>query len=103
MHRNLPSAISGLGDASICGSSDEVRCDCGSLLARLVAGGVELKCRRCKRAIVLPIETRESTHPSAASGHAPSARSTPALRGTREAPLQARDRDRVRELGPGAR
>jgi hypothetical protein len=29
------------------------RCTCGSLLARLVPGGVELKCRRCKRIAVL--------------------------------------------------
>jgi len=33
----------------------DVRCDCGSLLARRVAGGVELKCRRCKRTVVLPL------------------------------------------------
>ncbi len=29
------------------------RCSCGSLLARLVPGGIELKCRRCKRIAVL--------------------------------------------------
>lgn len=33
------------------------RCSCGSLLARLVASGVELKCRRCKRIVVLPFHT----------------------------------------------
>ncbi|MEO8179871.1 MAG: hypothetical protein ABI895_13645 [Deltaproteobacteria bacterium] len=33
------------------------RCSCGSLLARLVAGGVELKCRRCKRIVLLPFPT----------------------------------------------
>ena len=33
----------------------DLRCDCGSLLARRVAGGVELKCRRCKRTVVLPL------------------------------------------------
>jgi phage FluMu protein Com len=27
----------------------EVRCECGSLVAKLVETGVELKCRRCKR------------------------------------------------------
>jgi hypothetical protein len=31
-------------------------CLCGSLLARLVPGGVELKCRRCKRQIIVPLE-----------------------------------------------
>jgi len=33
----------------------DFRCDGGSLLARRVAGGVELKCRRCKRTVVLPL------------------------------------------------
>jgi len=32
------------------------RCLCGSMLARLVPGGVELKCRRCKRQVILPLE-----------------------------------------------
>ncbi len=34
----------------------DMRCACGSLLARLVRGGVEVKCRRCKRTTILPIE-----------------------------------------------
>ena len=34
---------------------EEMRCSCGNLLARLVANGVELKCRRCKRTVVLPL------------------------------------------------
>jgi hypothetical protein len=38
-----------------CGRTTDLRCDCGSLLARRVDGGVELKCRRCKRTIVLPL------------------------------------------------
>jgi phage FluMu protein Com len=29
------------------------RCACGSLLARLVREGLELKCRKCKRQIVV--------------------------------------------------
>ena len=37
------------------------RCSCGSLLARLVAGGVELKCRRCKRIVLLPFSTGRAT------------------------------------------
>lgn len=32
------------------------RCLCGSLLARLVEGGVELKCKRCKRTVLVPLE-----------------------------------------------
>ena len=31
----------------------DLRCGCGSLLARRVAAGVELKCRRCKRTLLL--------------------------------------------------
>jgi hypothetical protein len=34
----------------------EVRCGCGSLLARVVEGTVELKCRRCKRTWRIPLE-----------------------------------------------
>jgi phage FluMu protein Com len=30
------------------GPCEEARCGCGSLLARVVEGAVELKCRRCK-------------------------------------------------------
>jgi hypothetical protein len=35
--------------------ASELRCECGNLLARWVAGGVEIKCRRCKRRVVLPV------------------------------------------------
>jgi phage FluMu protein Com len=35
---------------------EDVRCGCGSLLARFVDGAVELKCRRCKRVWRLPVE-----------------------------------------------
>ena len=34
-----------------------LRCHCGSLLARLVPKGVEIKCRRCKRRVVIPLST----------------------------------------------
>ncbi len=33
----------------------ELRCDCGSLLARLISGEIELKCRRCKRVLTLRV------------------------------------------------
>jgi hypothetical protein len=35
--------------------AEDCRCVCGSLVARLVTGGVELKCRRCKRTLLVPI------------------------------------------------
>ncbi len=34
----------------------DLRCGCGNLLARLVSEGIELKCRRCKRTVMLPLE-----------------------------------------------
>ena len=39
---------------------DALRCHCGSLLARLVPGGVEVKCRRCKRTVVIALDAAES-------------------------------------------
>ena len=42
-----------LPSTAACG---DVRCGCGSLLARFVDGAVELKCRRCKRLWRLPVE-----------------------------------------------
>lgn len=38
---------------------DVLRCECGSLLARYVAGRLELKCRRCKRTVMVPAGTPE--------------------------------------------
>jgi phage FluMu protein Com len=32
-----------------------LRCECGNLLARLVPAGVEIKCRRCKRQVIIPL------------------------------------------------
>ena len=34
----------------------DCRCLCGKLLARLVPGGVELKCRRCQRYLLVPLD-----------------------------------------------
>ena len=42
--------------AAPCCQGDELRCGCGSLLARIVGPAVELKCRRCKRVWNIPIE-----------------------------------------------
>ena len=35
-------------------SEVELRCHCGSLMARVTVRGIELKCRRCKRVVVVP-------------------------------------------------
>ncbi|MGH0035568.1 MAG: hypothetical protein ACQGVK_11140 [Myxococcota bacterium] len=37
-------------------ASPDCRCECGSLLARRVENGFEIKCRGCKRLIVLSPE-----------------------------------------------
>lgn len=42
------------------GHEQPFRCLCGSLLARLVPNGVELKCRKCKRQIVVPLAQESS-------------------------------------------
>ena len=34
-------------------SNDELRCHCGSLVARVIDNAIELKCRRCKRVVVV--------------------------------------------------
>lgn len=38
-----------------------MRCLCGSLLARRVPGGIELKCRRCKRVLILSLQDDEGS------------------------------------------
>ena len=34
--------------------SSETRCECGQLIAKVVGGGLELKCKRCKRIVIIP-------------------------------------------------
>lgn len=36
--------------------SEEARCHCGHLVAILRRTGVELKCKRCKRLLLIPFE-----------------------------------------------
>ena len=38
-----------------CEQPGDLRCGCGSLLARVVGRAVELKCRRCKRTWRVPL------------------------------------------------
>jgi len=40
------------------GPRRDVRCHCGSLMARVTDGGIELKCRRCKRVVVVAADQR---------------------------------------------
>ncbi|HZS11789.1 MAG TPA: hypothetical protein VFA38_06040 [Nitrospirales bacterium] len=38
----------------------EARCMCGYLVAKLRPTGVELKCKRCKRIVLIPFEAVEA-------------------------------------------
>jgi phage FluMu protein Com len=64
---SLPRAGACAKDGSDC------RCTCGSLLARLVPGGVEVKCRRCKQTQLLPLVNPPPEQPT---------RGLPSIRGT---------------------
>jgi hypothetical protein len=41
--------------------NDVLRCYCGSLLARVGPGCVEVKCRRCKRRMVITLSASRSS------------------------------------------
>jgi hypothetical protein len=49
-----------------CEAADACRCVCGSLVARVVADRIELKCRRCKRKLLVPL-TQEIARRSGAA------------------------------------
>jgi hypothetical protein len=40
--------------------SPEARCHCGQLVAKVSDNGIELKCKRCKRLILLPFSDLNS-------------------------------------------
>jgi phage FluMu protein Com len=37
----------------------ETRCECGQLIAKVRGQGLELKCKRCKRIVVIPFSSIE--------------------------------------------
>ncbi len=45
-------------------SSDEVRCGCGQLVARWVKGGIEIKCKRCRRLVTIAFAAIEGMPPA---------------------------------------
>jgi len=49
-------------DSRAAADTVECRCICGSLVARVVDRGVELKCRRCKRTLIVPLEPAAGAH-----------------------------------------
>lgn len=42
-----------IGESYTFTSAEQCRCECGNLLAKFVPEGIELKCRRCKRIVLL--------------------------------------------------
>jgi len=44
------------GAVHLSDGTKEARCHCGHLIARLRKEGVELKCKRCKRIVILPLD-----------------------------------------------
>ena len=43
-----------IGRSADCG---ETRCECGQLIAKVRGEGLELKCKRCKRIVVIPLSS----------------------------------------------
>lgn len=39
--------------------SSETRCECGQLIAKICPAGLELKCKRCKRIVIIPFRSIE--------------------------------------------
>ncbi|MCS6294154.1 MAG: hypothetical protein H8J66_13875 [Nitrospira sp.] len=37
----------------------ETRCECGQLIAKVCGQGIELKCKRCKRIVIIPFSSIE--------------------------------------------
>jgi hypothetical protein len=37
----------------------ETRCECGQLIAKVRGQGLELKCKRCKRIVIIPFSSIE--------------------------------------------
>jgi len=42
-----------------CSQNPETRCECGQLIAKVRGQGLELKCKRCKRIVVIPFSSIE--------------------------------------------
>ena len=58
----------------------EARCECGQLIAKLQQDGIELKCKRCKRIVMIPFASIEGwTIPSPSVGTPDKKVSTTAL------------------------
>ena len=52
-----------MGDDTDAQYDTDIRCHCGNLLARWHADGIELKCKRCRRLVVVPFSQVEGAPP----------------------------------------
>ncbi len=52
----MASATTPLSPSADC---SETRCECGQLIAKVRGQGLELKCKRCKRIVVIPFSSIE--------------------------------------------
>ena len=50
----MVSTTSPISQSADCG---ETRCECGQLIAKMCRQGLELKCKRCKRIVVIPLSS----------------------------------------------
>lgn len=77
---SILSARSSAGPARrMVATGDQCRCHCGSMLARMVRDGLELKCRKCKSLVLITHEEliemyRELNPPAPGALPAPSRR-----------------------------
>ena len=42
--------------------ASETRCECGQLIAKIRGQRLELKCKRCKRIVIIPFSSIEGWH-----------------------------------------
>ncbi len=52
-------AMRSTSSPDLSGSSSETRCECGQLMAKVRDHGLELKCKRCKRVVLIPFSVIE--------------------------------------------
>ena len=50
----MVSSTTPMSHSSDCG---ETRCECGQRIAKVRGQGLELKCKRCKRIVVIPLSS----------------------------------------------
>jgi phage FluMu protein Com len=59
LDRSTITMVTTKAPASDARQHDETRCECGQLMAKVRGQGLELKCKRCKRIVVIPFTAIE--------------------------------------------